>query len=104
MSHNRSSVNTCPPPNRLHIYLAGALFTQGERNWINCVAAPLRRQGFEVFIPHEHATMLLSQHPDNLQAVFDANCFALNESDIIVAALEGPDVDSGTAWECGYAF
>jgi nucleoside 2-deoxyribosyltransferase len=28
----------------------------------------------------------------------------LNSSDIVVAVLDGVDVDSGTAWEIGYAY
>ena len=28
----------------------------------------------------------------------------MNSSDIVVAVLDGVDVDSGTAWEIGYAY
>src|SRR6202012_1812766 len=29
---------------------------------------------------------------------------ALNWADLVVACMDGPDPDSGTAWECGYAY
>jgi len=29
---------------------------------------------------------------------------ALDWADMVVACMDGPDPDSGTAWECGYAF
>jgi nucleoside 2-deoxyribosyltransferase len=28
----------------------------------------------------------------------------IEEADVVVAVLDGPDGDSGTAWECGYAY
>jgi nucleoside 2-deoxyribosyltransferase len=38
------------------------------------------------------------------RALFQANTDAIEQSDVVVAIFDGPDVDSGTAWECGYAF
>jgi nucleoside 2-deoxyribosyltransferase len=29
---------------------------------------------------------------------------ALDQADVVVACMDGPDPDSGTAWECGYAY
>ena len=29
---------------------------------------------------------------------------AIDWADMVVACMDGPDPDSGTAWECGYAF
>ena len=36
--------------------------------------------------------------------IFETNIAALNEADIMVALLDGPQVDDGTAWEVGYFF
>jgi nucleoside 2-deoxyribosyltransferase len=36
--------------------------------------------------------------------IFKANLQALDECDLMVAILDGPQVDDGTAWEIGYFF
>ena len=36
--------------------------------------------------------------------IFSKNETAIKSSDIIVAVVDGADVDSGTAWEIGYAY
>ncbi|MFZ2411633.1 MAG: nucleoside 2-deoxyribosyltransferase, partial [Candidatus Methanoperedens sp.] len=38
------------------------------------------------------------------EIIFNKNVAAIESSDIIVAVIDGTDVDSGTAWEIGYAF
>ena len=35
------------------VYLAGPLFSQAERDWLDVVAARLRGLGIAVFVPHE---------------------------------------------------
>jgi hypothetical protein len=37
----------------MKIYLAGPLFSNAERALLDTVAARLRSEGFEVFVPHE---------------------------------------------------
>jgi len=85
------------------IYLAGPLFTPGER-WFNSrLAATItehaRRAGkdLEVYLPQEEAE-------GSTVSVFQRNRHALDRAKVVVAVLDGPDVDSGTAWEVGYAF
>ena len=39
-----------------------------------------------------------------MRRLFLSNKTALENSDIIVAIIDGADADSGTAWEMGYAF
>lgn len=36
--------------------------------------------------------------------IFSADLAGLDGADVLVAIMEGLDADSGTAWECGYAF
>ncbi len=36
--------------------------------------------------------------------IFKRNIDAIDACDFLVVILDGPDVDSGTAWEVGYAF
>jgi len=36
--------------------------------------------------------------------IAETNCMAICDSEVVVACLDGPDVDSGTASEIGFAF
>jgi nucleoside 2-deoxyribosyltransferase len=37
----------------VRIYVAGALFSEAERAWLDGLEATLRGEGFECFVPHE---------------------------------------------------
>ena len=83
----------------MRLYLAGSLFTQAERRWLRELATALRRAGHEVFLPQDEA----GDRPDPA-GTFGINRAGIEAADALVAILDGPDADSGTAWECGYAF
>ena len=36
--------------------------------------------------------------------IFLMDVEGLDSSDVVVANMDGPDPDSGTCWECGYAY
>jgi len=36
--------------------------------------------------------------------IFEEDVKGLEWADVVVAIMDGPDPDSGTAWECGYAY
>ena len=44
----------------MRIYLAGPLFSEAERDWLDRVAARLRAEGLDPFVPHEHFDALAS--------------------------------------------
>lgn len=80
------------------IYLSGPLFSQGEIAWAKNVKALLeRRLDCKIIWPHEIAS-------GSMEQIFRANLNALDECDIMVAILDGPQADDGTAWEVGYFF
>ncbi len=81
------------------LYLAGPLFSLAEQNFNAELARFLETQGFEVWLPQEH-----EPRSDTARAIFDMDVEAIDLADMIVACMDGPDPDSGTAWECGYAF
>ncbi len=81
------------------IYLAGPLFTVAERDFNAQLARFLETQGFKVWLPQEH-----EPRRKTAKAIFRMDVQAIDEADLIVACMDGPDPDSGTAWECGYAF
>src|SRR6266568_7871354 len=89
----------------LVIYLAGPLFTQAEWQWNAHLAGQLRSIGFNVILPQERALpMLQGSEKFSASTLFAANVRSLDEADVILANLDGADADSGTCWECGYAF
>lgn len=81
------------------IYLAGPLFTVAEQNFNAALARVLESHGFEVWLPQEH-----EPRRKTAKAIFRTDVEALNWADVVIACMDGPDPDSGTAWECGYAF
>jgi len=81
------------------IYLAGPLFTTAEREFNMQLAARLRTAGHGVFVPQENP----ASEPTG-RAVFLKDLAGLDWADGIVAIMDGADPDSGTAWECGYAY
>jgi len=81
------------------IYLAGPLFTIAEQNFNAELARFLERQGFAVWLPQEH-----EPRRKTARAIFAMDLKALDWADMVVACMDGPDPDSGTAWECGYAY
>ena len=80
------------------MYFAGPLFTGPERSWNADITAALRAAGHQVFLPQEKG---LEQ---GAAAIFAADVAGIDWADAVVAIMDGPDPDSGTAWEVGYAF
>lgn len=85
------------------VYVAGPLFNAAERAAAEGVEAICRRAGFRTFLPHRDAGLLGQQRKTPAQ-VFRADVVGLARADLVVAILNGPTVDTGTAWEIGYAF
>jgi hypothetical protein len=83
----------------LKIYFAGPLFTPYERSFIDECAAALRGDGFEVFVPHEHE--LATGVGISAAWVFAKDRPGIEHADAMLAILDGPSVDDGTACEIG---
>ena len=88
----------------MKIYLAGPLFTQAERRWLRELGAALVGRGHEVFLPQDDASLPLLRDPPDFHGAFESCRDAIDRCDTVVAVLDGADADSGTAWECGYAY
>lgn len=88
------------------IYLAAPLFSQAERAFNARLRQLLDNRGFCVYLPQEDSEDNSSKRDDrDQQRLFENNRDAIDKCDIIVAVLDGgSDVDSGTAWEIGYAY
>lgn len=81
------------------IYLAGPLFSEGERAYLDVLARDLRARGHDVFVPHEQFT---GDKVDlDPATVFKVDVAGVREAGILFAWLDGPMVDDGTACEIG---
>jgi nucleoside 2-deoxyribosyltransferase len=86
---------------RMHLYLAGPLFTQAERSWNHTLAAALEAAGHSVFVPQLEVQNLSRLEAD---AIFRVDLDGVRAADAVVAVLDGADADSGTCFECGVAY
>jgi len=87
------------------IYIAGALFSQAELEFNKKLQHLVSEAGFSVFLPQEDAADNKELRGDRSHlSIFNQCLNGLKKSDLVVAVLEGTDVDSGTAWEIGYAY
>jgi hypothetical protein len=82
----------------VQIYLAGPLFSEAERDWLDRLAARLRAAGFDCFVPHEHFEEVAELTPAEIYRVDGAG---IRSSNALLAWLDGPTVDDGTAAEIG---
>jgi nucleoside 2-deoxyribosyltransferase len=83
----------------MRVYFAGPLFTPYERGFIDDCAAQLRDDGFDVFVPHEHE--LAIEERVTAREIFAKDRPGIEGADAMLAVLDGPCVDDGTACEIG---
>ena len=90
---------------RLRVYFAAPLFTQQERRWNRQVAEALAAElDCEVVLPQDFACGDRKNDPRHFGEIFRSCIAGLERCDVVVAVLDGPDADSGTAFEMGYAY
>jgi nucleoside 2-deoxyribosyltransferase len=81
------------------IYIAGPLFTEGERYFLEKVEEICSKNGFKTYLPHRDVNQTLDSN-----LIFSNDINLLDDVDIIIGVLDGPDIDSGTAFELGYGY
>ena len=90
----------------MKIYLASPWFKNNERVMYSQILNKMREQGHEVYAPIEHEipnAWDLSNAEWGRQ-VFFADIQAIQDCDEVWVLNFGMYSDSGTAWECGYAY
>lgn len=83
-----------------HVYVAGPLFTPAERAYLEDLTRRIEALGFTTYLPHRDGGLATGQ--TDTRPLYDADIRALDGASLIVAVLNGTDVDSGTAFEIGY--
>ena len=97
----------------MRVYLAAPLFSQHERRWNRELAELLVEKmnesikkpadDVEVILPQDFRDRGRYNDRRRLQVLFEKCTEALRAADVVIAILDGPDVDSGVAFEMGYA-
>jgi len=89
---------------RFRIYLAAPLFSRAEKEYNIRLFETLSSHFFEVYLPQEVGDDSHHRDRESNQDIFCRHLAALENTDIVVAVIDGADADSGTAWEMGYAY
>lgn len=83
----------------MKVYLAGPLFSPAERDFLDACARSLGAAGFACFVPHQASAGLARL---TARQVFELDYReGLLTSQAVLAWLDGPAVDDGTACEIG---
>ena len=86
-------------------YIAGPLFDDHEREYLEKIAKIVESYGISTFVPHRDAGLVTGDFTyEKKVKVFDVDMEYLEPADTVIALLTGRDVDSGTAAEIGYAY
>ena len=96
----------------MKIYLAGPIFSEADQQWLRGLKERIEETGrakgkkVEVIWPYELVSRSdIERLGDSAkQEVFDRCKSNLDRADLLVALLDGSQVDDGTAWEIGYFF
>lgn len=86
----------------MQIFLAAPLFNESEREFNKKVAEDLREAGFDVWMAQETSLIKEGFHEEK-KKIYEKDISALKASDVVVAVLDGVEVDSGVAFEMGFA-
>jgi len=86
-----------------NIYLAASVFSVFERENNSLLAKKLEENDYTVFLPQE-VSPLKTEDGLNMHHVYKQCRENIDSTDIVIAIVDGADIDSGVAWELGYAF
>jgi len=87
----------------IRVYIAGPLFNDGERWYLERIDAMCRRLGLDTYLPHRDAG-LCPASGDGGEFYFRTDWAQLRQVNLVIAVLNGSCIDPGTAWEIGYAY
>jgi len=89
----------------MNIYFAAPLFTMAEKEFNKRLATTIEEKdkNINIFLPQENS--VFDEYGEFLsKETFDSDLKAIDNCDLVLAILDGSDADSGTCYECGYAY
>lgn len=99
-------MNITVSPELDQIYLAGPLFSEAKQAWHRSTKARIQAEtGRKVIWPYELLDQpeIATWGDDAPRRVMERCRDAMAACSLVVALLDGPQVDDGTAWEIGFA-
>ncbi len=93
-----------PPSEIRNIYLAGPFFNDTEVDNVEYVENILEEKGLSYFSPMRHTVDAKPGTTKWAKQIFQQDREGIESADAVVALYYGNTSDSGTAWECGYAY
>jgi len=98
--------NTSPAIPKLRVYFAAPLFTLLERRANRSLARAIQREmpQLEMVLPQDFKHEGKFNDERAFGVIFKDCIEGIDGADVVLAWLDGPDADSGTAFEVGYAF
>ena len=89
----------------MKVYVAGPFFNDEELNIIQRVEKILSGRGFEIYSPRLHEDREHeAQSQEWSRQTFLMDRDAIDRCSLMVIVYHGNYSDTGTAWECGYAY
>ncbi|MEG0439296.1 MAG: nucleoside 2-deoxyribosyltransferase [Solibacillus sp.] len=84
-------------------YLANGLFSIGDRYVNEVLAAKIREAvpAIDLYVPQENAAINDKNSYANSLAIAEADLESLQVSDVLIAVIDGIEIDSGVAAEIG---
>ena len=89
----------------MKIYIAGPFFNEKEINNVKYVEKLLSDRGISYFSPMRHKVE--DEEPGTIawaKKIFEIDTTAMEDCDAVLILYYGNYSDTGTAWECGYAY
>ena len=84
----------------MRIYMAGAMFTEADKQYNLRLAERLRSHGFEVYCPNESEPINDKTRTDVTgKMIYDFDILELEASNVVLFQVSE---DSGSNWEAGY--
>ncbi len=87
-----------------HVYIAGPFFNETELKNVEYVESVLTERGFTYFSPVRHEVRSEVGSVEWAHDIFQLDVENLDKADVVVLLYYGVYSDTGTAWECGYAY
>ena len=96
----------------MKIYFAGLLFSEADRDWSRATIKEIQslavQHGADLKIIFPYG-LITEAEIDRLGSNAKFEIFSrckehLDDADMVIARLDGPQVDDGTAWEIGYFY
>ena len=84
-------------------YLANGLFSESDQLYNKYLAAKIRDNfpNLDLYVPQENAALNDKSGYANSLAIFNGDNFYLDSSDLMIAIIDGVEIDSGVAVEIG---